>query len=276
VGDFLNPDRVIVGVESKKAREWMTDLYRPLKAPLLFTDINSAEIIKHASNSYLATKISFINAIANVCDAAKADVEQVAAGMGLDRRIGKEFLNAGIGFGGSCFPKDLSAFIYISDKLGYDFKLLKVVEEINEQQKKIFVQKIRKAAGVLKGKTVAVLGLAFKPNTDDMRCAPSVDIIAELQAQGAKIRCYDPHAMEKSKSLVKRVTYCKDSYSCCEGSDFAVILTEWHEFKELDLPRVKSLLKQPLLLDGRNIYDPQKMKKLGFRYVSVGRLSIGA
>ena len=275
VSDFLNPDRIIVGTESKKAREIMHDLYRPLKAPILFTDINSAEIIKHASNSFLAAKISFINAISNICEAAKADVEQVAAGMGLDHRIGKEFLSAGIGFGGSCFPKDLSAFIYISNKLGYDFKLLKVVEEINEEQKKIFVKKIRKAAGDLRSKTVAVLGLAFKPNTDDMRCAPSVDIISALKQQGAKIRCYDPHAIPKAKTVLKGVTYCQDSYSCCEGSDFAVILTEWHEFKELDLKRVKTLLKQRLLFDGRNIYEPERMKKLGLRYISIGRASEG-
>ncbi len=271
VQDFMNPDRVVLGVETKKAKEILNDLYKPLKAPMVFTDIKSAEIIKHASNSFLATKISFINAISRVCELAKADVEQVALGMGLDRRIGRNFLNAGIGFGGFCFPKDLSAFIRISEKLGYDFELLKAVQDINEEQKKHFVRKVEQAIWNLGGKTIGVLGLAFKANTDDMRFAPSVDIIADLQAQGAKIKTYDPHAMERAKAELKGVQFCADSYSVCKGSDCLVILTEWNEFKELDLKKVKKLLHQPVVVDGRNIYDPAKMKELGFRYFSVGR-----
>ena len=271
VQDFMNPDRVVLGVESKKAKEILSDLYKPLQAPIVFTDIKSAEIIKHASNSFLATKISFINAISRVCDLAGADVEQVALGMGLDRRIGKSFLNAGIGFGGFCFPKDLSAFIRISEKLGYDFELLKAVERINESQKEYFVRKVEEALWNLSGKTIGVLGLAFKPNTDDMRFARSVDILMALQSHGAKIKAYDPHAMEKAKGLLPRVQYCPDSYSVCRSSDCLVIITEWDEFKELDLKKVKKLLNQPVVVDGRNIYDPVKMKQLGFRYFSIGR-----
>ncbi len=271
VRDFMNPDRVILGVESKKARELLTELYRPLKCPLLVTDIKSAEIIKHASNSFLAAKVSFINAISNICELTGADVEQVALGMGLDRRIGKDFLNAGIGFGGFCFPKDLSAFIRISEKLGYDFELLKQVLKINEDQKKIFVKKVEHALWNVNAKSLGVLGLSFKPNTDDMRYAPSLDIIRELQSLGASVRAYDPHAMAKAQDLLKEVEYCKDSYAVCKGSDCLLILTEWDEFKELDLRKVKKLLKQPLVIDGRNIYDPKKMKQLGFRYFSIGR-----
>ena len=202
VKDFMNPDRVVLGVASKKAKALLTELYKPLNATLVFTDIKSAEIIKHASNSYLAMKISFINAISRICELAKADVEQVALGMGLDRRIGKNFLNAGLGFGGFCFPKDLAAFIRISEKLGYDFQLLKAVEKINDDQKKHFVKKIEEAIWNINSKTIAVLGLSFKPNTDDMRYAPSLDIIADLASLGAKIRAYDPHAMENAKKMI--------------------------------------------------------------------------
>src|SRR3989338_6155488 len=271
VRDFMNPDRVILGAESKKAREILTDLYRPLKCPVLVTDIKSAEIIKHASNSFLAAKISFINAISNICDAAGADVEQVAIGMGLDRRIGRDFLNAGIGFGGFCFPKDLSAFIRISEKLGHDFELLKNVQKINEDQKKVFVRKVEHALWNISSKTLGVLGLSFKPNTDDMRYAPSLDIISDLESRGAKIRAYDPHAMAKAKTHLKNVEFCKDSYAVCRGSDCLLVLTELDEFKELDLAKVKKLLRQPVVVDGRNIYDPKKMRALGFRYFSMGR-----
>ncbi len=271
VRDFMHPDRVILGVESKRAENILMDIYKPLKTTILVTDINSAEIIKHASNSFLAAKISFINAISQLCDLAHADVEQVAVGMGLDRRIGKEFLNPGIGFGGFCFPKDLAAFIRIAEKLGYDFELLKSVERINEEQKKLFLKKVEQAIWNINSKNIGVLGLSFKPNTDDMRYAPSLDIIQALQAQGAKIRAFDPHAMGKAKALLKNVQFCKDSYSVCKGSDCLLILTEWNEFKELDLKRVKKLLHQPVIVDGRNIYDPKKMKALGFRYFSMGR-----
>jgi len=271
VQDFMHPDRVILGVESPRAEKALTELYKPLKSRILITDIKSAEIIKHASNSFLATKISFMNAISRVCEAAKADVELVALGMGLDARIGKSFLNAGIGFGGFCFPKDLAAFIRISEKLGYDFDLLKAVERINEDQKKYFIKKIEEAIWNINHKTIGILGLSFKPNTDDMRFAPSLDIIADLQAHGAKIQAFDPHAMTKARGLLKGVKFCKDSYSACRGADCAVVLTEWDEFKEIDLKKVKSLLNQPVIVDGRNIYEPRKMKALGFRYYSIGR-----
>ena len=271
VKDFMNPDRIVLGVESKRAQKILTELYQPLKATLVFTDIKSAEIIKHASNSFLAMKISFINAISRVCELAKADVEKVALGMGLDRRIGRSFLDAGIGFGGFCFPKDLAAFIRISEKLGYDFDLLKAVEAINEDQKKHFVKKIEEAVWNLSSKTITVLGLAFKPNTDDIRFAPSLDIITHLQALGAKIRAYDPHAMTHAKKVLRDVQFFKDAYSACKGSDCLVILTEWDEFKEINLSRVKKLLAQPVVVDGRNIYDPDKMRTEGFRYFSIGR-----
>jgi len=271
VDDFMHPDRVILGVQSAKAEEILTRLYKPLKCQIVVTDIKSAEIIKHASNSFLATKISFINAISNICEAAKANVEQVALGMGLDRRIGKSFLNAGIGFGGFCFPKDLSAFIRISEKMGYDFQLLKSVEKINEDQKAIFLKKVESAVWNINSKSIGVLGLAFKPNTDDMRFAPSVDIIEALQNQGARIKVFDPHAMKKAKLILKNVEFCKDSYSVCKDSDCLLIITEWQEFKELDLKRVKKLMKAPVIVDGRNIYDPKKMRDLGFNYYSMGR-----
>ncbi|OIO39316.1 MAG: UDP-glucose 6-dehydrogenase [Candidatus Omnitrophica bacterium CG1_02_46_14] len=271
VHDFMNPDRVVLGVQSDKAGEILTRLYKPLHCRLVVTDIKSAEIIKHASNSFLATKISFINAISNVCEAAKANVEAVALGIGLDKRIGSSFLSAGIGFGGFCFPKDLSAFIRISEKLGYNFELLKAVEKINENQKAVFLEKIEDAVWNINSKTIGVLGLAFKPNTDDMRFAPSLDIIKALQAHGAKIKAFDPHAMKKAKSLVKGVKFCKDSYSVCKDSDCLLILTEWQEFKDLDLEKVKKLMKQPVIVDGRNIYDPKKIRALGFQYFSMGR-----
>ena len=271
IQDFMHPDRVILGVESKKAENLLTDLYKPLKSPIVITDIKSAEIIKHASNSFLATKISFINAISRVCEAAKADVEQVAIGIGLDRRIGKSFLNAGIGFGGFCFPKDLSAFIRISEKLGYDFDLLKAVQNINDDQKKFFVKKIEEAIWNISAKTIGILGLAFKPNTDDMRYAPSLDIIADLRELGAKIKVFDPHSMGKAKEVLKGVEFCADSYSVCKKSDCLVVLTEWDEFKELDMQKVKKLLNQPIVIDGRNIYDPKKMRAQGFTYYSIGR-----
>lgn len=271
VQDFMHPDRIVIGCETEKARNLMKKLYETLKAPMLFTDIKSAEIIKHASNSFLATKISFINAIANICELAGADVQKVAEGMGLDKRIGRQFLNAGLGYGGFCFPKDAEAFIRIAERLGYDFKLLKATQEINNDQRKYFVKKIEKSLWVVKGKTIGVLGLAFKPNTDDMRFAPSIDIINDLQKEGAKVKAYDPQAMDKAKQILNNIEYCKNAYDVAEGSDVLIILTEWDEFKELDFKKIKSLLKHPLIIDGRNIYNPEDMKKLGFNYVSIGR-----
>jgi len=274
VNDFMKPDRIVIGCESDKAKQIMENLYAPLKSQILFTDIKSSEIIKHASNSFLATKISFMNSIANICELAGADVEKVAEGMGLDKRIGRPFLNAGIGYGGFCFPKDAEAFIRISEKLGYDFKILKDVQEVNTHQRKHFIKKIEKALWILKGKTIGVLGLAFKPNTDDMRFAPSRYIIEDLQKEGAKIKAYDPEAMERSKDILKDITYCNDPYDAAKDADALVILTEWNEFKELDLKKIKSLLKHALIIDGRNIYDPENLKNLGFTYISMGREEI--
>ncbi len=271
INDFMHPDRIVIGVESKRARELLLELYKPLKATMVVTDIKSAEIIKHASNSFLATKISFINAVSNICEKAGADIEKVAEGMGLDRRIGRNFLNAGIGFGGFCFPKDLSAFIKISEKLGYDFGLLKEVERINAFQKQLLIKKINDNLWIVKGKTIAILGLAFKPDTDDIRFAPALEIIEALRAEGAEIRTYDPQAMKKAKQALKGVTFCETSYEAAKGADCLVIVTEWNEFKELDFKKIKKLLKQPLIIDGRNIYDPAALEKLGFKYVCIGR-----
>jgi UDPglucose 6-dehydrogenase len=271
IGDFMRPDRIVLGVESKKAEGILRELYGCIRAPLLLTDIKSAELIKHASNSFLALKISYINAVARVCALSGANIEKVAEGMGMDKRVGRSFLDAGIGFGGFCLPKDLDAFITISQKLGYSFNLLKEVKAINDFQKEDFVRKIESCLWNIKDKTIAVLGLAFKPNTDDMRFAPSIDIIHLLERHGASIRAYDPKAMAKAKKIFKSVTFCKDIYATVRGSDCCIILTEWSEFKEMDLKKIKKLLKQPLIVDGRNIFDPQALQKAGFRYISVGR-----
>lgn len=271
VEDFLKPDRVVVGASSPMAISLMKEIYAPLKAQMVITDIKSSELIKHASNSFLSTKISFINAVANICERTGANVSDVARGMGLDKRIGANFLNAGIGFGGFCFPKDLEAFYWLSNKKGYDFKLLKDVKEINEEQKLWVVKKVEEELWNLEGKTVAILGLAFKPDTDDMRFAPSVDIIAELQKRGVKLRVHDPVSMSKAGEIIKKAVFCKDPYECVKGADCMVLVTEWDEFKGLDFKRVKAVLRHPIIIDGRNCYDPEKMRKLGFTYKSVGR-----
>jgi UDPglucose 6-dehydrogenase len=271
IGDFMHPDRIVIGVESKKAQGILTDLYKPLNAPIVVTDIASAELIKHASNSFLATKISFINAVSAICEKVGADIKEVAKGMGLDRRIGHSFLNAGVGYGGSCFPKDLEAFITISEKLGYDFALLKAARDINYQQRVFFINKIKDALWIVKGKTIGVLGLSFKPDTDDIRSAPSLDIIQALRMEGARIRAYDPSAMEKAKASLRGVVFCKDPYQVCRGSDCVLIITEWDEFKELDFSKIKKLLRRPLIIDGRNMYEPDRMEKLGFTYIGIGR-----
>ncbi|MCK5594778.1 UDP-glucose/GDP-mannose dehydrogenase family protein [bacterium] len=271
ISDFMHPDRIVIGVESEKAEKIMTKLYQPLNAPIVVTDIKSAEIIKHASNSYLALKISYINSIANICERVGADVEKVAEGMGLDKRIGKSFLCAGIGYGGSCFPKDVSAFVKIAEESGYDFEILKSVEGVNRMQKEDLVRKIKQAMWVVNNKTIGILGLSFKPNTDDMREAPSIYIINKLQQEGAKIKAYDPVAGCAAKKILKNVQYCKDPYCAAKDSDALVIITDWPEFEKLDLEKIKSLLNHSVIIDGRNIYDPEKMKKLGFVYKSIGR-----
>lgn len=271
IKDFMNPDRIVIGVQSQKAEKLLRELYSGIKAPVLVTDIKSAELIKHASNSFLALKVSFINAVSRICEFAGADIEEVAKGIGLDKRIGSTFLNAGIGFGGFCLPKDLDAFVTISNKLGYRFDLLNEVKRINEFQKLNFIKKIEESIWNLKDKTISVLGLAFKPDTDDMRFAPSVDIIRALQSGGAKIKAFDPEAMARARQVLKGVKFCKNAYEAAASSDCLVIITEWREFKELDFKKIKKLLKQPLIIDGRNIYDPEKMKSLGFKYISIGR-----
>lgn len=272
IEDFLHPDRIVIGVSSKKARDILLELYKPLKTTVVVTDIKSAELIKHASNSFLAMKISFVNAISNICDRIGADVTEVARGIGLDNRIGGKFLNAGIGFGGFCFPKDLSAFIRISEKLGYDFGILKEVQKVNDDQKMMLVKKIESALWNIPGKTIGILGLAFKPETDDIRFAPSLDIISILLKNGAKIKAYDPAAGERVKAIFKnKIKLCKDAYDVADDSDCLVLVTEWNEFKELDLKKIKNKMHQAVMIDGRNIYDPAEMKKLGFRYIGMGR-----
>lgn len=271
IEDFMHPDRIVLGVENKRARDLLVELYKPLGAPIVITDIKSAELIKHASNSFLATKISFINALAQICEHVGANIEKVAEGMGLDRRIGRAFLDAGVGFGGSCFPKDLDAFVKIAEKCGYDFELLRAVKKINAEQKQRIVKKIENALWILKDKVIGILGLSFKPGTDDLREAPSLDIIKALQKEGAKIKVFDPQAIPKARTLLENVAFCKDAYEVAKGSDCLVIVTEWNEFKELDFGKMKKLLHQPIVIDGRNIYDPKRMKESGFQYISVGR-----
>ncbi len=271
IEDTMKPDRIVIGADTEKPIEIMKKLYSPIKAPLIITDIRSAELIKHASNSFLATKISFINAIAQICELSGADVERVAEGMGYDKRIGRSFLNAGIGYGGFCFPKDVQAFIKIAESYGYDFQLLKATHKINQEQKQYFVKKVKNALKDVKDKKIGVLGLSFKPNTDDMRFAPSVYIIQELQKEGGKIKAYDPEAMEKAKSILNDVEFCKDPYEVAKDSDALLLVTEWDEFKELDLKKIKSLLRNPLIIDGRNIYNPVELKEEGFIYISTGR-----
>jgi len=272
IKDFLEPDRIVVGVENKRAEKIMREVYSPIKAPFIVTDVKSAELIKHASNSFLAMKISFTNTLARICELSGANIDQVAHGMGMDFRINTHFLKAGVGYGGSCFPKDVSAFITIAEELGYDFGLLKEVEKINKEARENFLQKIEQALWITKGKTIAVWGLAFKPNTDDMRNAPSVPILAKLHGDGAKIQAYDPEALETAKNeLGNKVQYKKNMYDALKNADALVILTDWDEFKEPNWNKVSSLLKNPIIVDGRNMYDPKKMDKLGFVYHSVGR-----
>jgi len=286
IHDFLNPDRIVIGVENERAASILKELYSPIikrsfesslksslvnHIPLLVTDLQSAELIKHASNSFLAAKISFVNAVADICERVGADVEKVAQGMGYDPRIGPAFLKAGVGFGGFCFPKDLQAFIQIAGKFNYDFALLKEVERVNKDRPRRLVEKIEEALWVLKDKTIGILGLAFKPDTDDMRFAPSIEVINLLQKEKAKVKVYDPVAMDKAKMILKDVEYGKNPYLVAEGSNALVIVTEWGEFRDLDLAKIKGLLANPIIVDGRNIFDPVKMKKLGFIYKAMGR-----
>ena len=271
VGDLMKPDRVVIGVRSQRPVAAMKEIYTPFNAPIIVTDINSAELIKHAANSFLALKISYINAIAAICEATGANVQEVAQGIGLDERIGRRFLNAGIGFGGSCFPKDLSAFIKIAEQMGYDFRLLKEVQRINADQMNRFVKKITDTLWVLKDKKIGVLGLAFKQNTDDVRSSPAIDLCQRLQKEGAKLRVHDPKAMDKAKAALADATYVDDMNAVADGCDALVVATEWDEFKKLDLERARKSLTHPIMFDGRNLFDREEMERLGWIYKSVGR-----
>ncbi len=277
IEDFRRPDRVVVGCVTERAREVMKEIYRPLylsETPIVFTTRESSELIKYAANAFLATKITFINEMADICEKVGADVQDVARGIGLDGRIGGKFLHAGPGFGGSCFPKDTLALLQTSKQFGVPTQIVDAVVKVNDNRKLAMAAKIEQAFGSVSGKTIAVLGLAFKPNTDDMRDAPSLVIVPELQAKGARIRGYDPEATSEAKKLLN-IEFCTDAYEALEGADGVVILTEWNEFRALDLPRVKKLLKTPLMVDLRNIYRPAQMASAGFRYVSVGRAAAG-
>jgi len=272
IEDTLRPDRIVIGAPTQQVAMTLVELYAPIERPMILTDLPSAEVIKYASNAFLATKISFINAIANICEAAGADVTQVMKGMGLDPRIGGAFLQAGLGYGGSCFPKDVDSLIHTAGRLGYEFKLLRSIVEINRERAAHLVETIAKALGPLDDKTVAVLGLAFKPNTDDMREAKSVEVVQLLHAAGARIRAYDPAAMGNAKRLLPAaVTFSDSPYDAAEGAHAVGLVTEWNEFKYLNLERLRGLLKRPVIVDGRNLWEPERMRRLGFEYYSVGR-----
>jgi UDPglucose 6-dehydrogenase len=271
IHDFMHPDRIVLGVENKRAADIMVEVYKPLNAPVILTNLETAEIIKHACNAFLALKISYINLISNVCENVGADVVKVAEAMAYDPRIGKAFLNAGVGYGGYCLPKDLAAFAKLMDEHGCDSRLLKSIRKINDSQRKLIVKKAKDALWNLDNKTIGILGLSYKPDTDDLREAPAIDIIGQLKAQGARIRAYDPQAMESARAILKDLEYCQGPYEVAEGSDALVILTEWDEFRNLDLSKIKKLLKQPVIIDGRNIFDPYEMKKSGFIYRGIGR-----
>ena len=271
VEDLMRPDRIVIGVRSPRPVAALKQVYAPFDAPIIVTDINSAELIKHASNSFLALKISYVNALSVVCEATGANIQEVANGMGMDARIGRRFLQASLGFGGSCFPKDLSAFIKIAEQVGYDFRLLKEVQRINADQMERFVKKITDTLWVLKDKTIGVLGLAFKQNTDDIRMSPALELCHRLQKEGAALRVHDPKAMEKARAVLKDVTFVADMNAVAEGCDALVIATEWEEFKQLDLERVRRSLTHPILFDGRNLFDLAEMERLGFIYKSIGR-----
>lgn len=271
VSDALNPDRIVIGVESARAEGLLRELYASFEAPMLITDTRSAEMIKHASNSFLAFKISYINAVAAVCEKAGANVSDVARGMGMDRRIGPQFLQPGIGYGGSCFPKDVAAFGAIADDLGYDFGLLREVQRINGEAQSRFLDKVRSELMVVEGKTVAALGLSFKPNTDDLRESVSVALARRIQELGASLRAYDPRANGHAKAMLPGATLCPSAYDAARGADCALILTEWEEFRSLDLDRLRSVMARPSIIDGRNLLDPKEVRARGFVYRSVGR-----
>jgi len=276
VADLMHPDRIVIGAQNEHAVDLMKKVYEPFMAPILVTDINSAELIKHAANSFLALKISYINAISAICDASGADVEKVADGIGMDHRIGRSFLNAGIGYGGSCFPKDVAAFITISEQLGIPFALLKEVQRINAGQKERFLKVIRETLWVLREKKIALWGLTFKPNTDDIRSSVAIDLAAEMLREGAQVVAYDPKAMDKAREIkaIADVQFVSSALDAVDGAEALVIATEWSEFAKVDLAVVKERMTTPIVFDGRNLFDPQTMAQLGFRYHSIGRASV--
>lgn len=269
--DSMNPDRIVIGVSSRRAEGILKRIYKPFKARIITTDIKSAELIKHASNSFLAMKISFINAVANVCELADANIDEVAYGIGMDNRIGHAFLKAGAGYGGSCFPKDVSGFIAIADSLGYNFGILKEVQKTNLLQRQYMVRKIESELWIVSNKTIGILGLAFKPDTDDIREAPALDVIRMLLEKGAKIKAYDPKAMESVRKIFPDITYCRNAYEVADKADCVAVLTEWKEFAGMNLKKLKKIMAHPTIIDGRNIFDPVKIRKAGFTYHSVGR-----
>jgi UDPglucose 6-dehydrogenase len=271
VYDFMNPDRVVLGSTSPRAAEKVAELYAPLGGEIIITDLRTAEMIKYASNAFLATKISFINEIANICESLGADVRAVAHGMGTDHRISPQFLGAGIGWGGSCFPKDVKALIHMAELYGERPEILRAASHVNYDQRKRLIQKLRHILGGFRGKTIGLWGLAFKPNTDDMRDAPSLSIIRMLQHEGATVKAYDPEAQENALRLVDDVVFCTNPYQVAEDADGLILVTEWNEFKQLDMARVKSLMRQAVLIDGRNIYNPNNMTEMGFTYRGMGR-----
>src|SRR5438105_6850006 len=273
VNDLMQPDRIVIGAQSEHAVDVMKKVYEPFMAPILVTDINSAELIKHAANSFLALKISYINAVSAICEASGADVEKVADGIGMDRRIGRTFLNAGIGYGGSCFPKDLAAFITICDQLGVPFNLLKEVQRINSTQRDRFLKKLRDALWVLREKHIAVWGLAFKPDTDELRSSVAIELVAEMLREGAQVSVYDPKGMERAREVaeIKAARFCESALKAVDGAEALVIATEWEEFANIDLAVVKGKMTTPIVFDGRNLFDPSTMAKVGFRYYSIGR-----
>ena len=271
VEDFMRPDRIVIGVTSQRPVKAMQEVFAPYSASIIVTDIHSAELIKHAANSFLALKISYINAISMVCEATGANVQEVANGIGMDARIGRRFLDAGLGFGGSCFPKDLSAFIKISEQLGYDFRLLREVQRINAEQMERFMKKITDTLWVLKEKKIGVLGLAFKQNTDDVRNSPAIELCHRLLKEGAVLRVHDPKAMEKAKAVLKEATFVADMNAVADGCDALVVATEWPEFKKLDLEHARKVMTHPILFDGRNLFDAREMERHGWIYKSVGR-----
>ncbi|MBI3635199.1 MAG: UDP-glucose/GDP-mannose dehydrogenase family protein, partial [Candidatus Rokubacteria bacterium] len=272
IEDTLRPDRIVIGAPNQQVAMTLLELYAPLERPMIITDVPSAEMIKYASNAFLATKISFANAIANICEAAGADIAQVMKGVGLDARIGPAFLQAGLGYGGSCFPKDTDSLVHTAQSLGYDFSLLRSVVDINRERAAHFVEMVRKVLAPLDDRVVGVLGVAFKPNTDDMRDAKSVEVIRGLVDAGVSVRVYDPVAMSNArKVLPPEVVYCDSPYDAAKGADGVALITEWNEFKFMNLDRLRSVMRRPLIFDGRNIWEPERMRRLGFEYYSIGR-----